>query len=241
MRNAILTVEGVERRDTPGIETKMKLKEERIQKRSSGIYHLKRKRPVVLPTLTDRAACYQVRSEMYTPEEVEYTRVEETLKIFNAYYHVVNFKKIIKRPDLKAISIMKQSNVIHYPKGIESLKGIDVGHRFFSRAEMVVVGLHGHWMNCIDFIGVLTIIFFFEYSHYRFSIAVSVVIYGQYEDNLDNLEEVIYTGVGGNNFMRSDHHNLDQKLTGVYKVVEYWNEKGVSGSNVWKYRLKRLQ
>lgn len=31
--------------------------------------------------------------------------------------------------------------------------GIDVGHQFFSRAEMVVVGFHQHWLNGIDYIG----------------------------------------------------------------------------------------
>lgn len=31
--------------------------------------------------------------------------------------------------------------------------GIDVGHQFFSRAEMVVVGFHNHWLNGIDYVG----------------------------------------------------------------------------------------
>lgn len=33
------------------------------------------------------------------------------------------------------------------------MTGIDVGHQFFSRAEMVVVGFHQHWLNGIDYIG----------------------------------------------------------------------------------------
>lgn len=33
------------------------------------------------------------------------------------------------------------------------MTGIDVGHKFFSRAEMVVVGFHSHWLNGIDYIG----------------------------------------------------------------------------------------
>lgn len=33
------------------------------------------------------------------------------------------------------------------------MQGIDVGHQFFSRAEMVVVGFHQHWLNGIDYIG----------------------------------------------------------------------------------------
>lgn len=31
--------------------------------------------------------------------------------------------------------------------------GIDVGYQFYSRAEMVAVGFHGHWLNGIDYIG----------------------------------------------------------------------------------------
>lgn len=33
------------------------------------------------------------------------------------------------------------------------MTGIDVGHKFFSRAEMVVVGFFSHWLNGIDYIG----------------------------------------------------------------------------------------
>lgn len=28
-----------------------------------------------------------------------------------------------------------------------------MGHQFFSRAEMVALGFHGHWLNGIDYIG----------------------------------------------------------------------------------------
>lgn len=33
------------------------------------------------------------------------------------------------------------------------LAGISVGHRFYSRAEMVAVGFHSHWLNGIDYMG----------------------------------------------------------------------------------------
>lgn len=36
-----------------------------------------------------------------------------------------------------------------------AMTGIDVGHQFFSRAEMVVLGLHTHWLNGIDFMGAM--------------------------------------------------------------------------------------
>ena len=31
--------------------------------------------------------------------------------------------------------------------------GIDVGYQFYSRAEMVAVGFHSHWLNGIDYMG----------------------------------------------------------------------------------------
>ncbi|GMP29966.1 hypothetical protein CsSME_00004847 [Camellia sinensis var. sinensis] len=63
-------------------------------------------------------------------------------------------KRGSKRPDLKAISKMMETNAILYPnKRFGPIPGIDVGHQFFSRAEMVAVGFHSHWLNGIDYIG----------------------------------------------------------------------------------------
>lgn len=33
------------------------------------------------------------------------------------------------------------------------MAGVEVGHQFFSRAEMVAVGFHSHWLNGIDYMG----------------------------------------------------------------------------------------
>jgi euchromatic histone-lysine N-methyltransferase len=33
------------------------------------------------------------------------------------------------------------------------MTGIKVGHQFYARAEMVVVGFHSHWLNGIDYMG----------------------------------------------------------------------------------------
>jgi hypothetical protein len=47
---------------------------------------------------------------------------------------------------------MIKAKAILYPrKIIGDLPGIDVGHRFFSRAEMCAVGFHNHWLNGIDY------------------------------------------------------------------------------------------
>lgn len=185
-------------------------------------------------------------------------------------------KKKAKRPDLKAITKMFEANATMYPeKRIGDLPGISVGHRFYSRAEMVVVGFHSHWLNGIDYMGLSYSKG--EYHNYTFPLAVAIVISGMYEDDLDNAEDVIYTGQGGHDLTGNKRQIRDQKLErgnlalkncveqcvpvrvvrghecassycgrvytydGLYKVVQYWAEKGLSGFTVFKYRLRRLE
>ncbi|XP_011024754.1 PREDICTED: histone-lysine N-methyltransferase, H3 lysine-9 specific SUVH4-like [Populus euphratica] len=185
-------------------------------------------------------------------------------------------RKKAKRPDLKAITKMFEANATMYPeKRIGDLPGISVGHRFYSRAEMVAVGFHSHWLNGIDYMGQS-----YRkgvYHNYTFPLAVAIVISGMYEDDLDNAEDVIYTGQGGHDLTGNKRQIRDQKLErgklalkncveqcvpvrvvrghecassycgkvytydGLYKVVQYWAEKGLSGFTVFKYRLRRLE
>lgn len=51
-----------------------------------------------------------------------------------------------------------------------------------------------------------------DLSRYTLPITVAIVISGQYEDDLDNCEDVIYTGQGGNNLLGNKHQIKDQKL-----------------------------
>lgn len=51
-----------------------------------------------------------------------------------------------------------------------------------------------------------------EYSKYTFPLAVAIVLSGQYEDDLDNSEDVIYTGQGGNNLLGDKKQVGDQKM-----------------------------
>lgn len=192
-------------------------------------------------------------------------------------------KKAAKRPDLKAISEMIKTQAILNPeKRIGSIQGIDVGHQFFSRAEMVVVGFHQHWLNGIDYIGQTAGASrkcgkFLDLKGYKLPLTISIVLSGQYEDDLDNCEEIVYTGQGGNNLLGDKRQISDQELKrgnlglkncmeqsvpvrvvrghkcqnsyvgkvytydGLYKVVDYWADKGVSGFTVYKFRLKRLE
>ncbi|GER42998.1 histone-lysine n-methyltransferase [Striga asiatica] len=194
-----------------------------------------------------------------------------------------DYKKPSKRPDLKAITEMMKTGATLYPdKRFGSIPGIDVGHQFFSRAEMVVVGFHQHWLNGIDYIGKSAVsgrksLKSLDLGQYNLPLAISIVLSGQYEDDLDNCEEIVYTGQGGNNLLGDKRQISDQKLErgnlglkncmeqsvpvrvvrghkcqnsyvgkvytydGLYKVVNYWAEKGVSGFTVYKYRLKRLE
>lgn len=185
-------------------------------------------------------------------------------------------KRAHKRPDLKAVSKMMETNAILFPrKRFGPIPGIEVGHQFYSRAEMVVVGLHSHWMSGIDYMG--NSYSKGEYSEYTFPLAVAIVLSGQYEDDLDNSDDVVYTGQGGNNICGDKRQIRDQVMErgnlalkncikhsvpvrvvrghdstssycgrvytydGLYKVVQYWAEKGVSGFTVFKYRLRRLE
>ncbi|KAK8716906.1 hypothetical protein V6N13_044197 [Hibiscus sabdariffa] len=240
-------------------------------------------------------------------EKSAHIKVKETLRLFNKHYlHFVQEEEMrcagvkvnkkppkgknakkgdvpeadvkgkAKRPDLKAITKMKENNeVLHPVKRIGCLPGIDVGHRFYSRAEMVAVGFHSHWLNGIDFMG--QSYRKGEYAHYTFPLAVAIVLSGMYEDDLDNAEDVVYTGQGGHDLTGNKRQIRDQVLErgnlalkncvelgvpvrvirghessssysgkvytydGLYKVVQYWAEKGISGFTVFKYRLRRLE
>lgn len=51
-----------------------------------------------------------------------------------------------------------------------------------------------------------------EYSNYTFPLAVAIVISGMYEDDLDNAEDVVYTGQGGHNLTGDKRQIQDQVL-----------------------------
>ncbi|KAG8498364.1 hypothetical protein CXB51_006767 [Gossypium anomalum] len=199
---------------------------------------------------------------------------------------------VTKRPDLKAISeaslwlmlctytfniyaMLNKNEVLCHERYFGDLPGIEVGHRFYSRAEMVAVGLHKLLLKRIDYIGKPYVKS--EYNGYTFPLAAAIVMSGQYEDDFGNREEIVYTGEGekdipgkkrqfrdqvmrcGNLALKNNKkqsvpvrvirgHKCDDSYSkkvyiydGLYKVTGYWDEKGVSGFKVFKYRLKRLR
>lgn len=47
---------------------------------------------------------------------------------------------------------------------------------------------------------------------YKLPLALSIVLSGQYEDDLDNSEDIVYTGQGGNNLLGDKRQISDQVL-----------------------------
>ncbi|XP_061348709.1 histone-lysine N-methyltransferase, H3 lysine-9 specific SUVH4-like [Gastrolobium bilobum] len=170
---------------------------------------------------------------------------------------------------------MMNNNEILYPvKRVGNIPGVEVGYQFYSRCEMVVVGMHSHWLNGIDCMFLHNKK---KHNSYKFPVAVCIVLSGMYEDDVDNAEDIVYTGQGGHNLSGDKRQIADQKLKfgnlaltncveqlvpvrvvrghessssysgkvytydGLYKVVNYWPEKGISGFIVYKFRLRRLE
>ncbi|TYI37022.1 hypothetical protein ES332_A03G182700v1 [Gossypium tomentosum] len=225
------------------------------------------------------ARCYRVNGSA-TDHEIANGKIKD--KEEGCEGHVKQAKRskhkgcVTKRPDLKAISEMLNKNeVLCHERYFGDLPGIEVGHRFYSRAEMVAVGLHKLLQKRIDYIGKPYVES--EYNGYTFPLAAAIVMSGQYEDDFGNREEIVYTGEGekdipgkkgkfrdqvmrcGNLALKNNKkqsvpirvirgHKCDDRYSkkvyiydGLYKVTGYWDEKGVSGFKVFKYRLKRLR
>lgn len=53
-----------------------------------------------------------------------------------------------------------------------------------------------------------------DLQKYNLPIAVAVVMSGQYEDDIDNVDDVVYTGQGGHDLLGSKLQQKDQKLVG---------------------------
>ncbi|GKB52943.1 histone-lysine N-methyltransferase, H3 lysine-9 specific SUVH4 isoform X1, partial [Tanacetum coccineum] len=167
-------------------------------------------------------------------------------------------KKQVDRPDLYAtaetlyLMLMRKSRQILYPeRRIGHLPGIDVGHQFCSRAEMVAVGLHCHWLNGIDSMG----------KNYRKKVKEendgilgSKHQYKNQELKLGNL--ALKNSMDQSipvRFIRG-HPSKDKGLNkkkkegfklftydGLYKVVDCRFDVGKSGFSVYKFSLKRLE
>ncbi|XP_076916315.1 histone-lysine N-methyltransferase, H3 lysine-9 specific SUVH4-like [Bidens hawaiensis] len=159
------------------------------------------------------------------PSRDDISMVKKTLRLYHKYYlqnanaihpphqTTAAAKRSINRPDLKAISKMIEFNEILFPtKRFGHLPGVDVGYQFYSRAEMVALGLHSHWLNGIDYMG-LSYKTMEGFKAYTFPIAIAIVLSGQYEDGQDNSEDIVYTGQGEIDFTGGKHQFKNQEMS----------------------------
>lgn len=133
-----------------------------------------------------------------------------------------------------------------------SIAGVKVGQLFEGRKALHDAGVHAGLMRGIAPGG------------------ASIVISGGYADDEDNGDEIVYTGEGGRD-PESGRQIADQVFTGgnaalarnsvegnpvrvnrlvsgktyrydgLYRVEEYWSEKGKDGYLIWRYRLVGIQ
>lgn len=152
---------------------------------------------------------------------------------------------ITRRPDLKSGSIMLTAGIrTNARKRIGEVPGVEIGDIFFFRMELCMVGLHAPSMGGIDYMHVK--------GKRGIGEAISIVSSGEYEDDAEDKDVLIYTGQGGNlgiGFdMRKDKEVHDQKLVrgnlaldrssqigNVIRVVRGIKESVNSGTKVYVY------
>jgi len=140
------------------------------------------------------------------------------------------------------------------------IEGIEEGHKFLDRKEMMPSSFHRNWGAGIDGNGKEG--------------TAAIVLSGGYEDDEDNGDEIIYTGAGGNDpstgkqvedqtwdnrgnaglltsmdqglpvrvirgFQHKSELSPDTGYTyaGLYSVVDAWEEIGKSGFKICRFRL----
>ncbi|KAK8934569.1 putative histone-lysine N-methyltransferase, H3 lysine-9 specific SUVH9 [Platanthera zijinensis] len=175
------------------------------------------------------------------------------------------------RPDLKAAALMTNCDLWlnRHKRIIGSIPGICVGDIYFFRAELCVIGLHGHIQGGIDYVSA-------SRSSTGEPIATSIVASGGYEDDEDGGDVLIYSGHGGREgnlrkmcvsqklergnlaLERSMRYGIEIRVVrgmkidrgpngkvyvydGLYKVVDCWMDGGKSGLGVYKYKLLRIE
>ena len=140
------------------------------------------------------------------------------------------------------------------------ISGIEEGHWFQGRKEMMPTSFHRNWGSGIDGNGTEG--------------TAAIVLSGGYEDDQDNVDEIIYTGAGGNDpntrkqiedqswdnsgnagLLKSMDEGLPVRVirghqhkskfspakgytyAGLYSVADAWEEIGLSGYKICRFRL----
>ncbi|MCI06496.1 Histone-lysine N-methyltransferase H3 lysine-9 specific SUVH1-like, partial [Trifolium medium] len=112
---------------------------------------------------------------------------------------------LVKRADLKVGNICMTKGIrTNVTKRVGAVPGVEIGDIFFFRMELCIVGLHAQSMGGIDALHITGV-------REEETLAVSIVSSGEYDDEAEDGDVIIYTGQGGN-FNKKDKHVSDQKL-----------------------------
>lgn len=72
-----------------------------------------------------------------------------------------------------------------------------------------------------------------EYGNYTFPLAVAIVLSGMYEDDLDNADNIVYTGQGGQNLTGNKRQIGDQKLERGNLALKVCNHEVLTLWKLW--------
>lgn len=165
--------------------------------------------------------------------------------------------------------ISDQGKCVNTSKRFGHVPGINIGDEFLWRGELKIIGLHGQFINGIDYMR----------TPFGKLYATSIVDSGRYANDGGSTNTLVYCGQGENPTTKSNGKLKDQKLErgnlamknnmvegvpvrvirkirrtgvgcadeykfvydGLYSVERYWQERGEFGKLVFKFLLNRLK
>ncbi|KAH0685717.1 hypothetical protein KY290_017242 [Solanum tuberosum] len=200
--------------------------------------------------------------------------VRETLKPFDDVYTKLLLENKAekhegqskKRIHIKATMTLKnQKNRVNYGWNFGHVPGVEIGHQFRFRVELVTIGLHHQFIKGISYVNID-----------KKDVATSIVDSCRYENEAISSETFIHVGQGGNPKVSFNVRVEDQKLEGanlalknsmvmrcpvrvicgrqrvnseksdirytydeLYTMTKFWEERARTGKYVFKFELKR--
>ncbi|KAL8125468.1 hypothetical protein AgCh_012959 [Apium graveolens] len=162
-----------------------------------------------------------------------------------------------------AMQLKKRHQRVNVSKSLGAVPGVEFGDCFQSRAELVIIGLHGQFVAGIDYMNINGKL-----------LATSIIATDRYGDKNTSSDVLTYMGEGGNPVSNSDKPE-DQKLVrgnlalknskdeeapvrvirsyqnimkksqliydGLYIVSDCWKEAEPCGRLVYKFKLNKMQ
>ncbi|KAJ1388281.1 hypothetical protein SESBI_39254 [Sesbania bispinosa] len=163
-------------------------------------------------------------------------RVRATLRSLNTTCRNYAKKRVPRVLQKATKDLQVKAKLVNPGKQIiGSVPRVEVGDEFLYWREFNVVGLHRQITRGIDYVNVNGML-----------LATSVVSGGVYDDDVEDTNELVYMGEGGN-VIKTERKPKDQKLKrgnlalkNSFEVDKYWHEKWLHGKLVYKFKLKRM-